>query len=127
MPAEETPDVIDVIVQVLSGIPKLKGRVWVGGDVLLSPESVTPDGDWTVTIWLENPVDKATISNWLRKNLPELYGRVEYRAGEPSDEEPAIPVGEEEPPFANPEQVPAEMATPGQIPEELTPMTEEVP
>jgi hypothetical protein len=117
----EAPEVIDVIVEALAEIPRLKGQVWVGGDVLLSPESVTPDGDWTVTIWLEDPVDKATISNYLRKNLPELYGRVEYRAGEPSGEEPAIPVGEteEEPPFANPEQVPEQMMAANQMPEEL--------
>ncbi|MDD3983511.1 MAG: hypothetical protein PHU54_06155 [Candidatus Omnitrophica bacterium] len=94
---QEVPDVIDVIVQALSEIPKLKGQVWVGGDVLLSPESVTPDGDWTVTVWLENPVDKATISNFLRKELPELHGRIEYHSGEPSGEEPAIPVGEQVP------------------------------
>jgi hypothetical protein len=93
---EETPDVIEVIVQALSEVPKVKGRMWVGGDILLTPDSVTPDGDWTVTVWLENPTDKATISNYLKKELPELYGRVEYRAGEPSAEEPAIPVDEEE-------------------------------
>ena len=92
-PEEETPDVVEVISEALASIPKLKGQVWIGGDILLNPESVTPDGDWTVTLWLENPVDKATISNYLRKNLPELYGRVEYRAGEPSGEEPAMPVG----------------------------------
>ena len=117
----EAPEVIDVIVEALAEIPRLKGQVWVGGDVLLNPESVTADGDWTVTIWLEDPVDKATISNYLRKNLPELYGRVEYRAGEPSGEEPAIPVGEteEEPSFANPEQVPEQMMAANQMPEEL--------
>jgi len=106
-----TPDVVEVIAQALAEIPKLKGQVWIGGDILLNPEAVTADGDWTITIWLENPVDKATISNYLKKNLPELYGRVEYHAGEPSDEEPAIPIGGEEPMMGNLQQAP-----PGTVP-----------
>ena len=91
---EATPDVVEVIVQAFAEIPKLKGQVWLGGDILLSPESVTADGDWTITVWLENPADKATIVNYLRKNIPELYDRIEFHVGEPSDEEPSIPVGE---------------------------------
>jgi hypothetical protein len=94
---QEVPDVIDVIVQALSEIPKLKGQVWIGGDILLNPESVNADGDWSVTIWLSDPTDKATITNWVRKNLPELYNRLEFHAGEPSGEEPAMPVGGEQP------------------------------
>jgi hypothetical protein len=116
-PEEATPDVIEVIVQALSEIPKLKGRIWVGGDILLNPDSVTPDGDWTITVWMENPVDKATISNYLKKNLPELYGRVEYRSGEPSAEEPSVLVGEE----AVPEEMPPGLmeAAANVMPEEL--------
>lgn len=91
---EEAPDVVDVLVQAFSEIPKIKGQVWIGGDVVLNPDSVTPEGDWTVTVWLEDPNDKATITNYVRKNLPELYGHMEFRAGEPSPEEPAVPIGE---------------------------------
>jgi hypothetical protein len=104
-------------VQALSEVPKVKGRMWVGGDILLNPDSVTADGDWTVTVWLENPTDKATISNYLKKELPELYGRVEYRAGEPSTEEPSVLVGEEEVPEEMP---PGLMEAPSNVmPEEL--------
>lgn len=129
MEQEETPEVIDVIVQALASIPKIKGQMWVGGDLLLNPEIVSSGQEWTITIWLENPIDKATISNWLRKNLPELYNRVEYRAGEPSGEEPAVPVGEAEmeplPEDAVPmEEAPPEMGGMPGMEEEPNPMAD---
>lgn len=113
----EATEIVDSIVQALAEIPKVKGRIWVGGDIVLHPESITPGGDWTVTIWLENPVDKATITNYVRKNIPELHGRLEFISGEPSPEEPTIPVTEEEEPETEqpeteqPEEAPAEEET----------------
>jgi len=119
--AEETPDVIEVIAQAFSEIPKLKGQIWIGGDILLNPDAVTAEGDWTITVWLSDPTDKATISNYLKKNLPELYGRVEYHSGAPSGEEPAIPIGEPEEPMMG---AGMEEAPPGvqPMPEEEVPL-----
>ena len=100
---EEGPELIDAIVAIFNDIPKIKGKVWIGGDVLLDPESMAGE-DWVVTVWLEDPTDKATIVNYVRQRAPELYGHLEFRTGKPGDE-PAVLVGGEE----LPEGMPGEM------------------
>ena len=102
-PTEEGPDLMGALVAVFEAIPKLKGRVWLGGTPILEPEAMGGE-DWVVTVWLEDPTDKATIVNYVKQNAPELYGHLEFRTGEPG-EEPAIPVGGEE----MPEGMPGEM------------------
>jgi hypothetical protein len=97
MPAEgaapEGEDLVTVLTDVFAGISKLKGRVWFGGDPLINPAECTDDNpDWTVTVWVEDPQDKGTITRAAEK-IPELYGRIDFVEGEPSPDEPSVPVG----------------------------------
>ncbi len=70
-PPEEGPELIDAIVAIFEDVPKLKGRVWVGGTPLIDPEAMGGE-DWVVTVWLEDPADKATIVNYVKQKAPEL-------------------------------------------------------
>lgn len=90
------PDIIGAIEEAFSSIPRLKGRIWIGGDLILNPDVINEGGDWKLAVWLEDPLDKATVSNYVKKNIPELWGHLEFHVGEPSDDEPHIEVGGEE-------------------------------
>jgi hypothetical protein len=110
MPAqEETEDIVSVLTDFFSSIDKLKGRVWFGGDPMLSPEECTDDNpEWKVSVWVEDPQDRGTITRAAEK-VPELYGRIEFINGEPSAEEPSVPVnGAVESPTSAPEELPEE-------------------
>ena len=106
-PPEEGPELIDAIVEVFAGIPKLKGKVWIGGDVLLDPEAMGGE-DWSITVWVELGEDKATIVNHIKQSAPELYGHLKFNIGAPGGDEPTVQVvgGEEMPEEPGPEAMP---------------------
>ena len=114
-PTEEGPDLMGALMEVFESIPKLKGRVWLGGTPLLEPEAMGGE-DWTVTVWLEDPTDKATIVNYVKKAAPELYNHLEFQTGEPG-EEPAVEVGGEQGPEGMQGGMPAEGEMPMMPPE----------
>jgi hypothetical protein len=93
MPQGEAEDIVSVLLEFFSSIPKLKGRVWIGGDPLLNPDEITEDSDWKVTVWVEDPQDKGTITRAAEK-VDEVYGHIEFIDGEPSPDEPSVPVNE---------------------------------
>ena len=101
MGAEEAPDtgqqLIDVMTEFFSSIPKLKGSVWFGGDPILAPEKFASD-QWTVTVWVSDPLDQGTITRAAEK-AEVVYGHIKFIQGTPSPEEKAIQVaGGQEPP-----------------------------
>ena len=101
MGAEEAPDtgqqLVDVMTEFFSSIPKLKGSVWFGGDPILAPEKFASD-QWTVTVWVSDPLDQGTITRAAEK-AEVVYGHIKFIQGTPSPEEKAIQVaGGQEPP-----------------------------
>jgi hypothetical protein len=93
MGAEE-PDtgqqLIDVMTEFFAGIGKLKGSVWFGGDPVLAPEKFATD-EWTVTVWVSDPLDQGTITRAAEK-VEVVYGHIKFIQGTPSPEEKAIQV-----------------------------------
>ena len=94
MGAEEAPDtgqqLIDVMTEFFAGIGKLKGNVWFGGDPILAPEKFASD-QWTVTVWVSDPLDQGTITRAAEK-VEVVYGHIKFIQGTPSPEEKAIQV-----------------------------------
>jgi hypothetical protein len=81
-------DLVTVLKDFFSGIPKLKGSVWFGGDPVLAPEKFASD-EWTVTVWCTDPADKGTITR-AAENVEVVYGHIRFKAGVPSPDEQAI-------------------------------------
>jgi hypothetical protein len=108
MGAETPPDTANQLVSVMqeffSSIPKLKGSVWFGGDPILAPEKFASD-QWSVTVWVTDPLDQGTITRAAEK-VPDVYGHIKFIQGAPSPEEKAIQVAggapAQEPPPAGP-------------------------
>jgi hypothetical protein len=92
---EEGLGFLEMVVQVFEGIPKLKGRVWLAGYIVMDPQYSPQSENWNgIEVYLENPQDKATIANSLRNEFPELHGNITFHVGRPSKEEPSIPVAD---------------------------------
>jgi hypothetical protein len=96
--AEQPEDVVAILQEFFSSIPKLLGSVWFGGDPILNPASFASD-NWKVTIWITNPQDKGTITQAAKK-FPEVYGHLTFIVGKPSPDENAIQVAGSEGPAA---------------------------
>jgi hypothetical protein len=127
--APEGEDLVQVLRDFFSGIPKLKGSVWFGGDPILAPDKIASD-KWTVNVWVTDPIDKGTITR-AAENVEVIYGHIRFVTGAPSPEEEAIQVAgggqAQVPPQAeSPESapVPAEGGTPPEeaMPEDLASM-----
>ena len=102
MGAEE-PDtggnLVSVLTEFFASIGKLKGSVWFGGDPLLAPEKFASD-QWSVTVWVTDPLDQGTITRAAEK-AEVVYGHIKFIQGAPSPEEETIQVAggpPEEPP-----------------------------
>lgn len=87
---QDGEDLIDVLTDFFSNIPKLRGSVWFGGDPILHPEKIASD-DWTVTVWVTDAQDKGTITR-AAENVEVIYGKIEFIVGTPSPDEDAIQV-----------------------------------
>ena len=125
-PVEPEEDVVTVLKEFFSSIQKLKGEVYIGGDVVLRPASLEND-NWKVTVWVTVPDDKGTITRASEK-FPEVYGHMTFITGRPAPDENAIQVaGAEGPPPGGPSAPPTglgdEMPPPaeGAAPEEGMP------
>lgn len=93
-PEEAGNELITVLKDFFSGIPKLKGSVWFGGDPILAPEKFATD-NWFVTVWCTDPLDKGTITR-AAENVEVVYGHIKFKNGSPSPQEQAIQVAGEE-------------------------------
>ena len=86
----EGEDLVAVLKDFFSGIPKLRGSVWFGGDPILAPEKIASD-QWTVNVWITDPLDKGTITR-AAENVEVIYGHIRFITGAPSPEEESIQV-----------------------------------
>ena len=62
---------VEQVKQILAGIQKLKGEVYIGGEI-----ARTGYTEGRVTLYITNKLDKATISNAVRET--PLAGRIEF-------------------------------------------------
>jgi hypothetical protein len=106
-------EIVSILQEFFSGIGKLRGAVWFGGDPLLAPEKFADD-TWSVTVWVSDPQDQGTITQAATK-VPEVYGHIVFKRGAPSPDEETIQVagGEQAPPEVPPTGAPPEGAPPG--------------
>jgi hypothetical protein len=88
--ADTGAELVSVMQEFFSGIAKLKGSVWFGGDPLLAPEKFASD-KWTVTVWITDPLDKGTITR-AAESVEVVYGHIHFIAGAPSGGEEVIQV-----------------------------------
>jgi hypothetical protein len=95
--AAESPDtagnLVSVLTEFFSSIGKLKGSVWFGGDPLLAPEKFASD-QWTVTVWVTDPLDQGTITR-AAQNAEVVYGHIKFIQGAPSPDEQTVQVAGE--------------------------------
>lgn len=93
MGAQEQGNLDPVVMQMidlLRSVPKVKGEVYVYGDFLDEEYIAANSGAGqapTVTVGLTEPLDKATISNYVKKTVPEVFGRMQFvvLTGEPDE------------------------------------------
>uniref|UniRef100_A0A6M3KD55 Putative portal protein n=1 Tax=viral metagenome TaxID=1070528 RepID=A0A6M3KD55_9ZZZZ len=89
--AEALPTEVDPLIQqaadLLRSIPNIKGQVYLMGD-FLTPSDYGEGQSPTMTIGLTDMIDKQTIINFVQKQVPEMYGAMEF-----------VKVTEPEPPF----------------------------
>jgi len=90
--ADPTNQLISILQEFFSGIPKMKGAVWFGGDPFIAPEKFASD-NWTVTVWVADPQDQGTITRAAEK-VPEVYGHIVFRRGAPGPEEQTVQVSQ---------------------------------
>ncbi len=90
VPEGPPEDVVAILQEFFSSIPKLLGSVWFGGDPILNPASFATD-EWKVTVWVTNPQDKGTITRAAEK-FPEVYGHLTFISGQPDPTENAVQV-----------------------------------
>lgn len=83
-------EVVQAMQDFFASIPKLQGRVWIGGDPISNPRAMIVE-DWKVTVWVEVAQDKGTITRAAEGT--EVYGHITFVTGEPT-EEGAIQVAE---------------------------------
>lgn len=83
-------EVVQAMQDFFASIPKLQGRVWIGGDPISNPQAMIAE-DWNVTVWVEVAQDKGTITRAAEGT--EVYGHITFIVGEPT-EEGAIQVAE---------------------------------
>lgn len=83
-------EVVDLMKQFFSSIDKLKGSVWFGGDPLDAPEKFAGD-EWTVTVWVTDPLDQGTITRAAEK-VEVLYGKLSFQRGTPPESQQSIQV-----------------------------------
>ena len=94
---------IDVIGRFFSGIGKLKGEAWWGGDPIKNPSAMATD-NWKVTVWITDPQDQGTITRAAAK-VSAIYNHITFINGRPSPEEQATKFSEgtgEQPPVEAP-------------------------
>jgi len=115
MPPGES--MVDVLRDFFSGIGKLRGAVWFGGDPVLAPDKMAGD-DWTVTVWVTDPQDKGTITR-AAESVEIVYGHLHFITGEPGPEEQAIQVseGSQMPPTGAPPEAGGMPTGPGGVPD----------
>lgn len=80
-PAEGAPPnergLLQILVDELRSVPKVKGSVYLAGGIL--------QGEADATVYFSDGLDKATVSNYLKNNIPEIHGRLRFEVGMPSE------------------------------------------
>lgn len=93
---------LSLVAEVFTTIRKLKGRVWLAGYIVMDPNYSPQSENWNgIEVYVENPQDKATISNALGNEFPELHGNLIFHVGQPSSDEASLQVAD-----PNAEEVP---------------------
>jgi hypothetical protein len=78
--SEEEITSLDALMGMLNEIP-VKGQVWIAGDALDGLESAE-----TLELYLSVLNDKGAISNFMKRNIPELHGQFLFKQGPPPPE-----------------------------------------
>jgi hypothetical protein len=96
MAAEEQLEqgtLLEDLIELFTSIGKLKGNVWLAGDIVTNPAYGPDAPNWTgIEVFVENKQDKGTINRFVKNNVPEVWGNIVYHDGAPNPDEPAIQV-----------------------------------
>lgn len=111
-------EIVSVLREFFSGIGKLRGAVWFGGDPVLQPAKIAQSDSWKVDVWLTDPQDQGTITR-AAENVEVIYGHLRFHRGQPSPEEQAIQVSQGGPVEEPEPEEPAAPAAGGELPPEL--------
>jgi hypothetical protein len=85
--------VISQMVDLLRSVPKVKGQIYIFGE-FLDPQYIEENsGEGSspqVTVGLTDATDKATVSNFVKKTVPEVWGNMTFVVLKAPPDEPYI-------------------------------------
>lgn len=69
---------LEEAVELIAAIPNLKGDVFISGAIVVIGTLDLMDDSQQLELWLSNMLDKQTIINALKKQRPELDGKMVF-------------------------------------------------